>query len=52
MCRYNNLTYRVDNIEWDMSPMDRFEYKGEQISYIEYFKNVRLKLLIEYAVVV
>jgi len=40
--RYNNKTYRVDDIEWKMKPHDTFDQRGTQISYKEYFQKVKL----------
>ncbi|KAF0987090.1 hypothetical protein HZS_3491 [Henneguya salminicola] len=39
--RYNNKTYRIDDIEWGKSPKDSFEWQnGKTITYIEYYKEV------------
>ena len=36
--RYNNHTYRIDDINWDMNPKSTFEMaSGEKISFIEYY---------------
>ncbi len=36
--RYNNKTYRVDDIEWNMNPKNEFEMAdGTKISYKEYY---------------
>ena len=37
MTRYNNKTYRIDDINWDMKPSDSFEYKGRQITFAQYY---------------
>jgi aubergine-like protein len=38
--RYNNRTYRIDDIDWHKSPRSKFTKKtGEQISYIDYYRN-------------
>lgn len=39
LTRYNNKTYRVDDIDFDHSPKDTFSYRGRTISYLEYYKN-------------
>ncbi|CAG5115063.1 unnamed protein product [Candidula unifasciata] len=41
LTRYNNKTYRVDDIVWSKSPMDRFECKatGESMSFEEYYRK-------------
>ena len=38
--RYNNKTYKVDDIAWDMRPTLTFEKNGEQISYKDYYEKV------------
>jgi len=38
--RYNNRTYRIAGIKWDMTPESTFTLKsGEQITFNEYFKT-------------
>nr|KAG5694355.1 hypothetical protein BaRGS_002209 [Batillaria attramentaria]KAG5702279.1 hypothetical protein BaRGS_002946 [Batillaria attramentaria] len=38
LTRYNNKTYRVDDIEWDMRPSHTFEkHGGQKITYKQYF---------------
>merc|ERR1719342_31113 len=39
MTRYNNKTYKIDDINWDMSPMSTFPYKDRQCSYVEYYET-------------
>ncbi|XP_069825741.1 piwi-like protein 4 isoform X2 [Dendropsophus ebraccatus] len=40
LTRYNNKTYRVDDIDWSTKPTDKFPKKdGTQISYVEYYKQ-------------
>ncbi|KAK3770140.1 hypothetical protein RRG08_007051 [Elysia crispata] len=39
MTRFNNKTYRVDDIDWDKRPTSTFERKGEQISFADYYKQ-------------
>lgn len=39
LTRYNNQTYRVDDINWDLNPQSTFTLrKGETLSYQEYYK--------------
>ncbi|XP_036382072.1 piwi-like protein 2 [Megalops cyprinoides] len=39
--RYNNRTYRIDDIEWAKSPKDTFTMAdGSQISFIDYYRCV------------
>ncbi|KAJ8981325.1 hypothetical protein NQ317_015458 [Molorchus minor] len=38
--RYNNKTYIVDDVAWDMTPQDTFPTRdGGSISFIDYYKN-------------
>lgn len=38
MTRYNNKTYRVDDIMWDMNPGASFELSsGEKITFKDYY---------------
>ncbi|XP_027763061.1 piwi-like protein 2 [Empidonax traillii] len=38
--RYNNRTYRVDDIDWDRTPRDTFTLaSGEQITFVEYYSK-------------
>lgn len=38
--RYNNRTYRIDDILWDASADGTFETdSGKKITYVEYYKN-------------
>jgi len=41
-CRYNNKTYRVDDIDWEKNPDDKFKtFDGSEISFVDYYKKVR-----------
>ena len=40
MAKYNHLTYRVDSIRTDLSPLSTFNYRGEQTTYVDYYRNV------------
>ena len=42
MCRHNLRTYRIDEIMWNKTPADQFEYKGNMIPLAQYYKEVRL----------
>lgn len=44
LTKYNNKTYRIDEITYDVKPSDTFQMRDEQISYIAYYK-VSKKLL-------
>uniref|UniRef100_UPI00358F629F piwi-like protein 1 n=1 Tax=Myxine glutinosa TaxID=7769 RepID=UPI00358F629F len=38
LTRYNNRTYRVDDIEWDRNPQMEFQRNnGSQITYVDYY---------------
>jgi|TARA_B100000780_G_C20932787_1_gene371851 aubergine-like protein len=37
--RYNKKTYRVERIEYGMSPETTFDKNGTQVSYQEYYKT-------------
>ncbi|XP_044298186.1 piwi-like protein 4 [Varanus komodoensis] len=40
LTRYNNKTYRIDDIEWSVKPTDTFQKRdGTQISYEDYYKQ-------------
>lgn len=46
LTRYNNRSYRIDDIAWDKTPKYKFLRKGEEISLIDYYArncNVRIK---------
>ncbi|XP_068166185.1 piwi-like protein 2 [Antennarius striatus] len=38
--RYNNRTYRIDDIEWNKSPNDTFTLRdGKQTTFVEYYRR-------------
>lgn len=39
LTRYNNKTYRIDDILFDKSPSDTFNMSGKEVSYVEYYKS-------------
>nr|NP_001107667.1 seali [Strongylocentrotus purpuratus]ABY58155.1 seali [Strongylocentrotus purpuratus] len=39
LTRYNNKTYRVDDIDWDSNPQTTFKSRDEEISFIDYYKK-------------
>ncbi|XP_058715410.1 piwi-like protein 2 isoform X2 [Poecile atricapillus] len=40
MTRYNNRTYRVDDIDWDKTPKDTFTLaSGQEITFVEYYSQ-------------
>lgn len=39
LTRYNNQSYRVDDVMWEMSPSDSFKFRsGDEITYADYYK--------------
>ncbi|EFN87544.1 piwi-like protein Ago3 [Harpegnathos saltator] len=38
LTRYNNRTYRIDDIAWDKTPEYKFSKNGEDISLMNYYK--------------
>lgn len=41
--RYNNKTYRIDDIAWDQNPNNTFKKGDADISFRNYFKTVTLQ---------
>jgi aubergine-like protein len=39
MTSYNKRTYKVDEVDFNMSPRDVFTTEDKEISYVEYFKT-------------
>ncbi|XP_029847819.1 piwi-like protein 1 [Ixodes scapularis] len=39
MTRYNNKTYRVDDIDWSKNPQQTFETRNGPITYMKYYKD-------------
>ncbi|ODN03707.1 Protein aubergine [Orchesella cincta] len=39
MTVYNRQTYQVDDIKWDSSPTQSFDFQGKQITFMDYFKT-------------
>lgn len=37
--KYNQKTYKVVRVEYDMSPETTFDQNGKQVSYMEYYKT-------------
>ena len=37
--RYNNETYRIDDIDWDRNPTSTFDRRGEQVSLVQYYQE-------------
>lgn len=45
MTQYNEKTYRIDDIDFQTTPERTFNYKGKETTYMEYYKQVRKKVL-------
>ena len=43
--RYNNKTYRIDEIAWDHTPKNTFKKGGNDISFKEYYRQVGVPLV-------
>ncbi|XP_050084461.1 protein argonaute-3 [Anopheles aquasalis] len=39
LTRYNNKTYRIDDILFDENPQSTFDYRGDKISYADYYQR-------------
>ena len=39
LTRYNNKTYRVDDVDFKSSPESKFNQKGVEVSYVDYYKE-------------
>ena len=39
MSRYNNKTYRIDDIDWDKNPQSTFSTRSGEVSFIQYYEN-------------
>ena len=39
MTRYNNNTYRIDDIAWDKNPTDKFPRREGEITFLQYYKE-------------
>ena len=47
MTNYNNKTYRIDDIAWEMKPADSFDKRGVPITFVDYYRvqyNIRIKV--------
>lgn len=38
LTRYNNKTYRIDEISFDVTPKSTFKIRDEDVSYIDYYR--------------
>lgn len=37
---YNNLTYRIDGVDFAQTPRSTFQRKGVEINYVDYYAQV------------
>ncbi|KAF6212110.1 hypothetical protein GE061_012630 [Apolygus lucorum] len=37
--RYNNATYRVDDVDFESNPLSTFDMKGKKVSFKEYYRE-------------
>lgn len=43
--RYNNKTYRIDDIDWSVKPTQAFQKRdGSEVTYMDYYKQVGMLL--------
>ena len=38
LTRYNNKTYRIDDIEWKMNPCSTFMKGRDEVSFVDYYR--------------
>lgn len=46
LTKYNNKTYRVDDVNWTMTPGHKFKFRDEEITFAEYMRrkyNITIK---------
>lgn len=47
--RYNNKTYRIDDIDWSVKPTHAFQKRdGSETTYVDYYKQVRVLPLVSF----
>ena len=39
LSRYNNKTYRIDDIDWDKNPLSTFSTRNGEVSFVQYYEN-------------
>ncbi|XP_030056067.1 piwi-like protein 4 [Microcaecilia unicolor] len=40
LTRYNNKTYRIDDMDWSVNPTNKFQkHDGTEITYVDYYKQ-------------
>lgn len=41
LTKYNNRTYRIDDVQFESSPSDTFDGKTGPVTYVEYYQQVK-----------
>lgn len=41
LTKYNNKTYRIDEITYDVSPKSTFKMRENDVSYVDYYKVMK-----------
>lgn len=44
LTRYNNKTYRISDVVFDLTPLTTFQTRTGPISYIDYYRTVSISL--------
>lgn len=39
MTKYNNKTYKIDDVNWELNPQSTFPWKGRDVSYAQYYSE-------------
>lgn len=39
LTKYNNKTYRIDDVDWDTHPSGTFKFRDEEITYAQYMQR-------------
>ena len=39
LSRYNNKTYRIDDIDWEKNPLSTFSTRNGEVSFVQYYEN-------------
>ena len=39
LTRYNNRPYKIDDIDFNSTPMSTFNFNGKDVTYVDYFKS-------------
>ena len=47
--RYNNKTYKIDDINWASTPKDTFSTRKGDVTFVEYYKTVNTNKVNDYS---